>query len=272
MITGSGKIPKKDAIFLLLSQEAYERPSKRLHKIKGFTYDPSLSSLRTAVYHNASQLIIAHRGTVPSDHADILADAFIANDTFASSSRAKSSLTATKRAMRKYPQLTVIQTGHSLGGATAQFVGAKTNTRVVAFNAGSSPYNLLPSIAKWFKCKANPDAPECREQRMQTLYTTVSDPIAFWQLPVSTIVTAEKWNPHSMENYIPEGGVVPRPGLTHFKKRKPIQLEVVHSNPPFPARRRRSIERDRSNMIKNPATGRWVKKTGRIGKRLLSQR
>ena len=126
---GSGKIPTGDAIYLTLSQEAYELPKKRVSTIgltrEIFKYDKGLSDLRTAVYHSPKRLIIAHRGTVPTDQEDLDADLYIASKTFPDSARAKHALRVAKRAIKKYPKLAVSNTGHSLGGATAQFVGSE---------------------------------------------------------------------------------------------------------------------------------------------------
>jgi len=206
---GEGLIPHSDGIYLLLSKEAYVPEAKRATSItmsgETFQLDKSLSSLRTAVYHSPTRLIIAHRGTVPSDKADLLADAAILTKTFPLSKRAKTSFKEAVAAHHKYPKLTVSNTGHSLGGATAQYVGYHfdlKNSKVVAFNPGSSPFNLMHNIKNWAFCKVFKKNTHCRKQRNQTLYATAADPIAFGKIPFATIVKAEKLNPHSMENYI----------------------------------------------------------------------
>ncbi len=226
MNEGEGIIPAKDKIYLLLSQEAYEPKNNRKATITAsgetFKYDKRLSDLRTAIYHSPTRLIIAHRGTVPTDEEDLSADLFIAKDDFANSPRARHALEKANKAIKKYKKLTVSNTGHSLGGSTAQYVGSQMtldNAKVVSFNAGSSPYNLKKSIFKWLRCKVLSRSDECKRQRMQTLYTTIADPIAFWQLPLSTVIKAEKWNPHSMENYIPEEEEVQPPAPRRRRRR-----------------------------------------------------
>jgi hypothetical protein len=214
LIFGGGKIPNADGIYLALSKMAYEPEDKRLETItksgETFTYDPELSELRTAVYHSPTRLIIAHRGTVPSDPEDINADGWILADNFEKSPRAMSSLRLAKKAHQKYPNLIVSNTGHSLGGATAQYVGFKfdlDNSKVTAFNAGSSPSALrwAKSYFKHYGCKLFSRDTYCKKIRNQTLYTTQYDPIAMSQLPLSTVVDQEVSSPHSMDNYIVEG-------------------------------------------------------------------
>jgi hypothetical protein len=210
-IKGEGIIPSKDKIYLLLSKEAYVEKAKRQNTITAnqeeFKYDKALSTPRVAIYHSPTRLIIAHRGTL-GNSADLYADTYILNGTFDKSDRAKSALHIALKAIRKYPNLKVSNTGHSLGGACAQFVGMNLpleDSKVVAFNAGSSPFNMS-NWWRWSKCKMGSKSAECKKRKNQTLYTTPTDPIGFWDYG-KTFVSTEKNapHPHSMDNYVAEG-------------------------------------------------------------------
>lgn len=223
---GEGVIPFKDGIYLKLSQEAYDPKADRKEEITAsgetFTYDPSISTTRVAVYHSPTRLIVAQRGTVPSDPKDLYADLHIAATTFEHTARAKSALTNAKKAHKKYPHLVMSSTGHSLGGAAALYVAKKMdvkNSKVVVFNPGSSPAPLLfdiwtqglkkalatrvvGKVVGWAKCKINPKNEQCVRKKNTTMYATPVDPIAFGHIDNATLIKPEQMNFHGMENYI----------------------------------------------------------------------
>jgi hypothetical protein len=207
---GGGFIPARDGIYLLLSDEAYLYPNKRKSVITAsgetFQYDKSLSSLITAVYHSPTRLIIAYRGTALYPQLgwaqDVAADLRIVEGTFSKSTRAQQALQAAQRAQKKYPQLIMSCTGHSLGGACAQYVGYHSdfkNSKVVAFNTGSAP---KPQYREYPKCNMNDNSDYCQKQRNQILYHVPGDVISEGQIDVSTIVSQEpNTNVHSLKNF-----------------------------------------------------------------------
>jgi hypothetical protein len=201
---GGGFIPARDGIYLLLCRQTYLPVDQRASSITAsgetFEYDQSLSSLRTAVYHSPTRLIIAHRGTDKNDSTDVSTDILIAQGKFSKSNRAKISFAEAQRAQQKYPRLIMSNTGHSLGGTAAQYVGYHSDfahSKVVAFNAGCSPLKR-----EYPKCDKNDNSDYCKKQRYQTLYTTANDIISQGQIDVSTIVSQEPdTNAHSLNNY-----------------------------------------------------------------------
>jgi hypothetical protein len=53
-----------------LSAESYENPTQRKN-VGQYRYVPAISTHRTAVFQGPIGAVIAHRGTVPSDTADV---------------------------------------------------------------------------------------------------------------------------------------------------------------------------------------------------------
>jgi hypothetical protein len=204
-IYGSGVIPKDDGIYLLLSQEAYRPKNERKELIDGYIYDKDLSSERTAVYVKDGSTIISHRGTVPTDVSDLKQDALILTGDFHKSDRLKKSLSQVETAMKKYPKNIISNTGHSLGGRVASEIGRLLpvrDSKVVAFNIGSSPRDVTKNVYESTKCKLSNDD-LCKKLKNQTLYTTGVDPISINSLSqigskVSKPTTA---NVHSLKNF-----------------------------------------------------------------------
>lgn len=201
---GAGEIPAADEIYLALSSEAYKIRDGRDPEVKGFVYDRDLSSRYTAVYVGPDRIIIAARGTVPSDPEDLKADALIVAGQFAKSDRLKKSIKDVEAVVQKYPGKRLEFTGHSLGGKVASELGKAVGGKVVTFNMGTSPLEIAQSLKDKAIC-AFSNSENCKRLKQQTHYTTGVDPISFASLFMhgSKHVKAEKANVHGLANFRP---------------------------------------------------------------------
>lgn len=203
---GEGKISSSEEAYLKVSEEAYRKPSERKGEVAGYIYDPELSDLRTAVYVSSGNIIISHRGTVPSDTNDLKEDALIVTGHFDKSDRVKKGVELVSRIIMKYPGIKISNTGHSLGGRIAQSLGLLLpvmDSKVVAFNPGSSPLDIAKNVAEAAYCKlSNND--RCKKLKNQTVYATGVDPISISSLLHSgrtSIIKPEGVNVHSLQNF-----------------------------------------------------------------------
>jgi len=175
---------QNENIDVLLSREAYKDVSAKT--VGQYVLDEQLSNRKTKVYHNPTdnKTIIAHRGT--SGKTDLINDFKVLTGTYDNSRRVHNATVISRAAAAKY-QGPILQTGHSLGGTTAQIVGGKTNTEVDTYNKGTSPFeNYKSTTAK------------------QTHNITVVDPISAVALVKNkgVEVTAPKHiNVHSISNF-----------------------------------------------------------------------
>lgn len=118
-------------------------------------------------------VIIAYRGTDPSNPKDLLTDL-----TDVALKSPVSSFGYFEEALKKYDSVktkygndaNIVTTGHSLGGSLAYFVGKKRDAPSFVFNMGSSPFDFLPSVLS--------DTPS----NMSTHYYVSGDPISTSQV------------------------------------------------------------------------------------------
>ena len=211
-LLGGGLIKNEDKIYLTLSEEAYKAKDKRAPQVDEYLYDPALSTDRTAVYFNPSttspqgnRLIIAHRGT-QANLSDVKQDVQLAVQLRPSGRLDRAMLTV-QEALAKYPGYTLSQTGHSLGGYVASKLARELpleNSKVVAFNVGSSPADLVEGVKNKAKCLFGKHSEYCKKLKNQRFYTTGLDPIslgAILHAGESIVVRPEMANVHSLANF-----------------------------------------------------------------------
>ena len=203
---GALKDPR-DEIYLKVSVQSYQPPSKRQHSLDGYNYDSDLSTDTEAIYFNptSKQLIIGHRGTKNAE--DFKDDARIIAGNFGSSPRLSHAILKTKQALQKYPDYTLTSVGHSLGNVLASVIGpmqSYKNSRVVGFNPGSSFETLKTNLANTLKCTFS-NSEECKKLKNQKVYSTGVNPVSILGLihPGKTeIVRAKSFlNPHALSNF-----------------------------------------------------------------------
>lgn len=208
VIKGGAEINSDDNIYALLSQEAYEPKNNREKTVNTYNYDLDSSTERVAVYvsNSKKKIIIAFRGTVPSDKTDLLADTFITANQLEKSDSYQRSYQVVQGVIKKYPGYTIELTGHSKGGSFALGISKKLplqDSKVVVFNPGFSPLGLATSIKENLKAKLNPNSEAAQRLRNQTIYTTGLDPISISSLLSSgvKIITPKSINIHSLSNF-----------------------------------------------------------------------
>jgi hypothetical protein len=158
--------------------------------------DPELSGKYQKVYHNrdSNDVIIANRGTVPTEWKDLAADAVLAAG-ITEQPRFRESLRHARKTQDKYgPTATYTLTAHSLGGSISQYISAKTGIPAVTFSA-HVPYSHGKKrfISNWL----------FRRARNSTNYATLGDPVSLFQTAsgeTDYIVRQRGMDPHSLQN------------------------------------------------------------------------
>ena len=100
------------------ASNVYENPLAR--RLSGTHYHSHLSGPRTGVYETPTQVIVSHRGTVPTDLQDLNEDRRIMFGQMMSDTRLKPAREVAQRASQLGKPLHHV--GHSLGGAVARKV------------------------------------------------------------------------------------------------------------------------------------------------------
>ena len=103
-----------------LAAESYAALDER-RTIGQYKYVPEISTLRTAAFQGPTGGVIAHRGTVPSDAADVRSDGRIALGFLPKQDRLQSAMNVSQAAVASL-RGPLLHTGHSLGGAVARKV------------------------------------------------------------------------------------------------------------------------------------------------------
>jgi hypothetical protein len=174
---------------LKITKASYE--STRPQNIDGYEYDSELSNSNTAIYHNERNVIIGFRGTVNID--DLITDVSVIKGT-ADNIRFKQAVEIYNKVKNKYPEKTIMATGHSLGGSLALYLNSLYNIKVETFN---------PGVGLGF-LKSNPNASNA------TLYVIKGDPISALT-GLSSLGTLKVFNPIN-----PEAGLRERHSIKNF--------------------------------------------------------
>ena len=120
------------------SDQAYKPKQDRIG-LEGYQYIDDLSSKRQAVFYNKdlNQSFLAQRGT-DTDLQDIYQDVQIATGLFGENSLRPSEGAKTINSIKnRYKDVQIVNTGHSLGGSTANVLGKQFNMDTISFNQGS---------------------------------------------------------------------------------------------------------------------------------------
>lgn len=190
-------IPNEHRDELEASLEAYNPKDERKQTITGgYQYDKSISTKRTAVYvkDGGAHVLLAIRGTVPTQVRDLLSDGKIfledfkiSKDKFKQSRFMKEANKAFKKVKETYGNDTDITiTGHSLGGRGAIQLAKEKDEDAVAFNAGGGDFGTSQINAK------------------STHYRAPKDPISVGFATDPRTITIDKNKPginHSLEYF-----------------------------------------------------------------------
>jgi T5SS/PEP-CTERM-associated repeat protein len=122
-------------------------PSQSLDGFSAFDSVTDGKSFVGVAYRNGNQIVVAFRGTVPTEYKDLLKDASFASGV--PSAALRPTIAAAAAFLNKIqtgnPGSTVSVTGHSLGGAIAQLVGVAAGDRTIVFDAPGA-YELAPQL------------------------------------------------------------------------------------------------------------------------------
>lgn len=153
---------------LQASIEVYEPPDSRAERIDGHNYDRELSNKRTAVYvsDDKKHIILAFRGTVPSNIRDlgsdlkiVLEDFKIKKDEFKKSKYMREARRAYKKVRAKYGNdIDITLTGHSLSGRVSIQLAKELDEDAIAFNAGGGDFgrNQINSKTVHYRAPQDP--------------------------------------------------------------------------------------------------------------------
>ena len=145
ILKGCGVLPERN-ILHQMSKAAYEANPTRL--ISGFKLIESTPTLK--FYLEDKTIVVAIRGTVPTDKEDVKADASIAVNQLKSTPRYKKDMETLLNVMRKYPtnEYTYYGVGHSLGGAILDaFIDEGWIKNGVSYNPAIQPKDLKKPIS-----------------------------------------------------------------------------------------------------------------------------
>lgn len=139
-------VEKADQLELDLTKQSYEKPDKRRKNVKGFVYQPELSSDELAVYQNPAtkRVVMAHRGSSNLD--DLKTDLRLAVGGITKTKRYERDLGRLEAVQSAFPNDRIDFTGHSLGGTVAIEMNSllpKDKSSAVVFNAGHTPFRKL---------------------------------------------------------------------------------------------------------------------------------
>ncbi len=124
----------EDQVYAEIASMVY-KPAGSRADVGNFTYDSSMGDSEEGVWTSGSKAIIAYRGS--SSAKDWLySDVKIALGTEPSDPRVQKSIRFYDAVKKKYPNKTIVVTGHSLGGRLATLVSQARGARVVSFSTG----------------------------------------------------------------------------------------------------------------------------------------
>ncbi len=192
-----------------ISEQAYKNPKERIN-FDGYVYEPSLSNKKTAVYKSDDDkiIIIGHRGTVPTDIEDLADDLAIVTGTFKFTSRFKKALKINEQITKKYPDYTIVNTGHSLGARIASDVAKKQylkNSKAITYAQPTVPIDLITNTIDKVKNIFNPNSNMAKKMKNQESNVTRFDPISSLNIISPTgkvnVHNVSASNPHTLQNF-----------------------------------------------------------------------
>ncbi len=131
---------------LFLANLSYTDPKDRKGKIESsqwksdleFHEDTNKEHFASVTHTSSNTLYNLHRGTASKD--DVLTDVQLGLNNLHNTVRFKSSDRMSTMSQYKYGKgKTIIEVGHSLGGALAEEIGQKYNRKSIALNMGTTP-------------------------------------------------------------------------------------------------------------------------------------
>ena len=194
-INSSQPIPESDRIYAEISSDVYNSPGSR-KDLGETTYDSDMGDNEEGVWVTPSKAIIAYRGSVTAKDW-LVSDVKIAMGSEPSDSRVQKSIRFYEKVKEKYPNKTIVLTGHSLGGRLATLVSQASGVRTTTFSTGCG----MGCVKDYQKCKGDSPPSWCG---LKKSHRVKGDPLSTADLygNVSVYPSGKGSNVHSMNNYI----------------------------------------------------------------------
>ena len=159
---------------------------------------------RTRLFVSPGEVVIAFRGTVPSDPSDLLADAALLNGTEHTAPVFRKAVKQVESALIAFPGRKLTLTGHSLGGGVALYAFAKHWKRVsdvYAYNPGMGKSAIFQGLKDLLWCKIARTSKCKKYKRAIHIFRTKWDPISILGAPSATTVRQTAKDPHTIDNF-----------------------------------------------------------------------
>lgn len=183
-----------------VSSEVYKKPSERSH-VGEYKYNVSLSNPEHGFWIGSDRVIIAIRGT--TNKSDVLSDTLIASGTLKLGQRYKKEKRYLKMIMRKFKNLKVELSGHSLGGTLAMELGREFNLKSYVYNAGIGPKQAIRNKTDKIACLLNKKGKKCKSSKLIEHTRVLGDPVSIGSSGNTNVkhILPKKLNVHSINNF-----------------------------------------------------------------------
>jgi len=142
-------IPTEDDIYAQISRDVYNSTGSR-KDLGEFTYDSDMGDSEEGVWTSGSKAIIGYRGS--SSAKDwVYSDLKIALGTEPSDPRVQKSIRFYDKVKEKYPNKTIVVTGHSLGSRLSNLVSQARGVKSIGFSTGCG----IGCIRDYQKCQSS---------------------------------------------------------------------------------------------------------------------
>jgi len=132
----------------MTNQELAAAAYQQNRMVDNYTYMKSLSTGDRAVYQHrrTKKVVIAFRGTDPTNWRDLTTDALMTTGLGAYGSRFKNARKITAEVIQRYGKENVSVTGHSLGGSQALHVSRHFGVKAEVFNPFVHPSETILAL------------------------------------------------------------------------------------------------------------------------------
>ncbi len=195
-VNSSLPIPEEDRIYAEISADIYSSPGSR-KDFGSAEYDGDLGDSEEGVWVTPSKVIIGYRGSATARDW-MVSDVKIAMGTEPSDSRVQKSIRFYEKVKEKYPNKTIVVTGHSLGGRIATLVSQAKGIKAITFSTGCG----IGCVKDYQKCQSSNRPSWCG---LKKSHRVKGDPLSTADLYGNVKVYDKKAgapHAHSMKNFV----------------------------------------------------------------------